>query len=52
MNFWFNLNSTQEPINNANYINNKELQISGEELELIKNVLKVLTSDLISSDNS
>lgn len=51
MNFWFNLNSTEEPINNTNFINSKELQISSEEIELIKNVLRILTQDLISSES-
>ena len=45
MNFWFNLNCTEEPMNNINYINNKELQVSQEELDLIKNVLQLLTQN-------
>jgi hypothetical protein len=49
MNFWLNINSAEEPINNTNYISNKELQVTDEDLELIRDVLKVLTSDLLDN---
>jgi len=52
MNLWLNFNNIDDPINNTNYISNKELQVTDEDLELIKNVLKVLTQDLFREEKT
>ena len=54
MNFFLNFDGTEETayVNNVTYVDKTKMELSKEDIEKLKSVLKVLAKDILVSEDS